>query len=93
MSKDIYLKLPNGAFCRPQLVAYSSPTDDGVTLMSSTSEMIGFIKIDENKYDVEPLQVHFMDLIRESCELKKNFKQIDWDKAFNAFKLEVTEID
>jgi hypothetical protein len=93
MSKDLYLKLPNGGFCRPQLIAYSSPTDDGVTLMTSTSEMIGFIKIDENKYDVEPLQVHLMNLIRDSCELKKDFKQIDWVKAFNAFKLEVAEID
>jgi hypothetical protein len=88
MSKDLYLTLPNGAFLRPQLIASSSPTDDGIALMSSSSQMIGFIKIDENKYDVGNLQVHLMNLIRECCELKKNFKQIDWDKAFNAFKLD-----
>ena len=58
MAQDLYLTLPNGAFVRPHVIAYTSPTNGGVSLISSNDQMVGFIKIDEEKYDLEKIQAN-----------------------------------
>jgi hypothetical protein len=93
MSKSKFLKLPNGSIVRPYMIAASSPIDTGVSLLSSTSEMIGFIEVDSAKYHAEKLKLIIVNLIQECVDLGKKFNQIDWDSAFYSCERTVTHID
>jgi hypothetical protein len=93
MTKSKFLKLPNGAIIRPFMIAISSPTDNGVSLLSSSSQMIGFIEVDSNKYDADKLKLLIMRLIQECVDLTRNFQQIDWESAFYSCERKVTNID
>ena len=75
------------------MIAICSPTDSGVALLSSSSQMIGFIEVDSTKYDADKLKLLIMRLIQECCDLGKNFKQIDWEPAFYSYERKVLLID
>ena len=75
------------------MIAICSPTDSGVALLSSSSQMIGFIEVDSTKYDADKLKLLIMRLIQECCDLGKNFKQIDWEPAFYSCERKVLLID
>ena len=93
MSKSKFLKLTNGTVIRPFMIAICSPTDSGVALLSSSSQMIGFIEVDSTKYDADKLKLLIMRLIQECVDLAKNFKQIDWESAFYSCERKVLLID
>jgi len=93
MSKSKFLKLPNGTVIRPFMIMICSPTDSGVALHSSSSQMVGFIEVDSAKYEDEKLKLILMRLIQECVDLGKNFNQINWEPAFYSCERKVMLID
>ena len=75
------------------MITACCPADGGVTLLSSSGHMIGFIDVDGSKYEAEKLKVLIMRLIQECVDSAKNFTQIDWESVFYSCERQVTLID
>lgn len=93
MKNPKLLQLPNGASVRPFMIAVTSATDNGVVLLSSTTQIIGFIEVDGDKYDAEKLKLLIMKLLYKCVEDGQKFKQIDWESVFYSCRREVPHID
>ena len=87
MAKSKFLRLPNGQIIRPFMISSAGPTDGGVSILGSSNDMIGFISIDEQLYNQE-IKAHICEMLANICEEnKKEINQIDWDKAFDYYRI------
>ena len=86
MSINRFLRLPSGQLIRPFMIGGMKPDVLGVVLVDTSNKNLGIIEIDDELYDAENLKPHIISLLEACCEQGKNFKQIDWDEAFNSFK-------
>ena len=86
MSINRFLRLPSGQLIRPFMIGGMKPDVVGVELVDTSNKNLGIIEFDDELYDAEKLKPHIISLLEACCEQGKNFKQIDWDEAFNSFK-------
>lgn len=86
MSKNRFLKLPSGQVIRPFMIGGMKPDVLGVVLVDTSNNNLGIIGINDELYDAEKVKPHIISLLEACCEQGKNFKQINWDEAFNSFK-------
>lgn len=82
-----FLRLPNGQVIRPYMISSASPCDNGVTILGSSSNIIGFISVDTSLYNQE-IKAHICEMLANICDEKTNkINQIDWVKVFESYSI------